>query len=186
MRIATIAGSLRSGSYNRKLLALAEAALIRTGADVDHLDLHDFPLPSYNGDQEREHGLPEPAWKLQSRIAACQGVLIASPEYNGGIPGVFKNVLDWTSRGPHHPWSGKVIALMGATSGLWGTQRMMPQLRQAFQILGAHVIPQQINVREAAKVWDESGQLLDDRLPERIETFAQEFLRIVERLKQIE
>jgi chromate reductase, NAD(P)H dehydrogenase (quinone) len=183
MRIATLAGSLRTSSYNRKLLALAEEALKKEQVEIDHLDLRDFPLPLYDGDIEEQFGLPSQAWTLKARLAAAQGILLASPEYNGGIPGTLKNVIDWTSRGEGNPYAGKVIALMGATTGLWGTQRAMPQFRQAFQILSAHVIPQQINVREAKKVWDESGMLLDDKLPAHVEKFITEFLRVVHLLK---
>jgi chromate reductase, NAD(P)H dehydrogenase (quinone) len=183
MRIVTLAGSLRQESYNRKLLALAENALAEMNVEIDHLDLKDFPLPLYDGDIEDEKGLPPEAWTLKARIAAAQGIVIASPEYNGSIPGTLKNAIDWTSRGGSNPWQSKVIGLMGATTGMWGTQRMMPHLRQSFQILSAHVIPQQVNVREAGKVWDKSGNLLDEKLPGIVEKFAQEFLRITEKLK---
>jgi chromate reductase, NAD(P)H dehydrogenase (quinone) len=183
MRIATLAGSLRTGSYNRKLLALAEEALQKTQVEIDHLDLRDFPLPLYDGDIEEQSGLPQNAWTLKARLAAAHGVIIASPEYNVSIPGALKNAIDWTSRGGSNPWAGKVIGLMGASNGPWGTQRMMPHLRASFQILNAHVIPQQINVREAPKVWDESGMLLDDKLPAHVEKFITEFLRVVHLLK---
>ena len=183
LRIATLCGSLRRESYNRKLLMLAEDALCRAGAELDRLDLHDFVLPLYDGDIESEKGLSQEAWTLKARIAAAQGIIIASPEYNGSIPGALKNAIDWTSRGGSNPWQHKVVGLMGATTGMWGTQRMMPHLRQSLHILAAQVIPQQVNVREARKVWDESGNLLDDKLPTHIEKFVQEFLRVVERLK---
>ena len=183
VRIATLCGSLRGESYNRKLLNLAEDSLCRAGAELDRLDLHDFVLPLYDGDIESEKGLSREAWTLKARIAAAQGIIIASPEYNGSIPGTLKNAIDWTSRGGSNPWQGKVVGLMGATTGMWGTQRMMPHLRQSLHILAAQVIPQQVNVREARKVWDESGNLLDDKLPTHIEKFVQEFLRVVERLK---
>ena len=183
LRIATLCGSLRRESYNRKLLNLAEDALCRAGAELDRLDLHEFVLSLYDGDVESEKGLPPEAWTLKARIAAAQGIIIASPEYNGSIPGTLKNAIDWTSRGGSNPWQHKVVGLMGATTGMWGTQRMMPHLRQSLQILAAQVIPQQVNVREARKVWEESGNLLDDKLPAHIETFVQEFLRVVERLR---
>jgi chromate reductase len=183
LRIATLCGSLRRESYNRKLLVLAEDSLCRAGAELDRLDLYDFVLPLYDGDIESEKGLPQEAWMLKARIAAAQGVVIASPEYNGSIPGALKNAIDWTSRGASNPWPHKVVGLMGATTGMWGTQRMMPHLRQSLQVLNAQIIPQQINVREAGKVWNASGNLLDDKLPARVETFIQEFLQVVERLK---
>lgn len=184
LRIACIAGSLRAESYNRKLLALAVSLLEMEGAQTDVLDLREFPLPLYDSDAESAHGLPENAWKLKARIAACQGTIIACPEYNGSMPGTFKNALDWTSRGEGLPWSGKVVGLMGATTGPWGMQRMMPQLRQSLLILNALVIPQQIAVREAERVWDRDGLLTDAKLAGRLEKFVREFLLIVETLKR--
>jgi len=181
LRIACIAGSLRTASYNRKLLALAVTALEKEGAQADALDLREFPLPLYDGDLESMQGIPDNAWKLKARIAACQGTIIACPEYNGSMPGTFKNALDWTSRGEGSPWSGKVVGLMGATTGLWGTQRMMPHLRQSLLILNALVIPQQINVREAERVWDRDGLLTDAKLALRVEKFVREFLSAIRR-----
>lgn len=185
MRIVTLAGSLRKESYNRKLLALAEKSLAELKVEVDHLDLHEYPLPLYNADVESEQGPPPEVWKIKARIAAAQGIVIASPEYNGSIPGALKNMIDWTSRGDPQPYAGKVVGLMGATSGLWGAQRMMPHLRMSLQILNAHVIPQQVSVREAAKVWDKDGVLLDEKLPGIVAKFAREFLQTTEKLKQI-
>lgn len=183
MRIATLCGSLRRESYNRKLLVLAEKALAEQNVEIDRLDLKDFPLPLYDGDVESEKGLPAEAWTLKARIAAAQGIVIASPEYNASVPGMLKNMIDWTSRGGSNPWQSKVVGLMGATTGMWGTQRMMPHLRQSLNLLGAHVIPQQVNVREAGKVWDAEGNLLDDKLPPIVDKFVQEFIRITGKLK---
>jgi len=183
MHIVTICGSLRKESYNRRLLGLAEAALVELKAEVDFIDLREHPLPLYDADIESENGLPPEIWKIKARIAAAQGIVIASPEYNGSIPGALKNMIDWTSRGESQPWAVKVIGLMGATTGMWGTQRMMPHLRQSFQILGGLVIPQQVNVREAGKVWNAEGILLDEKLPGSVEKFAREFLQTVQRVK---
>lgn len=182
MRIALLCGSLRAQSCNRRLLALAAPLLQQQGAETDDIDLRNFDLPLYNGDIEAASGFPDAVWKLKARLAACQGALIACPEYNSGVPGTFKNMIDWTSRGASQPWAEKVIALMGATTGLWGTQRMMPHLRQTFTGLGAHVIPPQINVREAAKVWDANGMLLDESLMPRLDKFCGQYLAVVIRL----
>jgi len=183
MRIVTIPGSLRKGSYNRKLIALANEALTKAGVEVDAVDLKEFPLPPYDGDIEAETGLPDAAWTLKAKLAAGHGIIISSPEYNAGIPGMLKNVIDWTSRGGSNPWTGKVVGLMGATSGMWGTQRMMPQLRGVMTLLGAMVIPQQINIRHAREVWNEAGELIDEKMPERMEKFVVAFLEIVNRMQ---
>ncbi|MCC6476429.1 NAD(P)H-dependent oxidoreductase, partial [bacterium] len=149
MRIAAIIGSLRSQSYNRKLAAIATDILLRQNVEVDLIDLKMLPLPIYDGDVESEKGLPDATWKLKARLAACHGILIVSPEYNGGVPGGLKNAIDWSSRGEGNPWQGKAVALMGASTGMWGTTRMMPHLRQTMTVLGALVIPEQINVPHA-------------------------------------
>jgi NAD(P)H-dependent FMN reductase len=116
LRIATLCGSLRRESYNRKLLNLAEDALCRAGVELDRLDLHDFVLPLYNGDVEEEKGLPPEAWTLKARIAAAQGHHCLA-RYNASIPGTLKNAIGWTSRGLS-PWNGKVVGLMGASDGM--------------------------------------------------------------------
>ncbi len=183
VRIVTIPGSLRRGSYNRMLLELAEGYLEQLHVEIDRIDLRNFPLPAYDGDTEDAHGLPAEAWTLKARIAAAHGIVIASPEYNGGTPGGLKNVIDWTSRGDGTPWSGKVVGLMGTTDGPWGTWRGQPHLRQSLTILGASVIPTTINVPYAPKVWNPEGDLLDQKLGGRVEKFVQQFLEFTSKLK---
>lgn len=184
LRIAAIAGSLRKGSYNRMLLDVAVTALeAMKDVEIDRLDLRDFPLPPYDGDWEEAHGLPQEAWTLKARIAAAHGVVIAAPEYNGGVSGMFKNVLDWTSRGGASPWEGKVVGLMGATDGSWGTWRGQPHYRQSFTIMGSVVLPQSINVPHATKVWSEAGDLIDPKLAGRVEKFAQAFVAVTNKLR---
>ena len=182
MRIITIPGSLRAGSFNRKLIQIANDLLIRSDIELETLDLKDYPLPLYDGDLEDSEGIPDNARRLQAKIAAGQGVIISSPEYNSSIPGTFKNMLDWTSRGGANPWGGKIIGLMGVTTGLWGALRGMPHLRIVMNALGGFVIPQQINIAHAEKVWDDSGKLLDDKLSSRIEKFVRVFLETTEKL----
>jgi len=180
MRIVTLPGSLRKGSYNRRLLGLAIAELEKLGAEIEAVDLCDHPLPLYDGDLEDDKGVPDEAWTLKSKIAASHGIVIACPEYNAGVPGVFKNVIDWTSRGGSNPWAGKVVGLMGASAGLWGTTRMMPHLRDIMTMLGCLIIPQQISVPQAAKVWNEAGEMTDEKLPGRVERFIGAFVATVQ------
>jgi len=183
LRILTIPGALRKASHNRKLLKIAERYLEAAGVEIDRLDLCDYPLPPYDGDIEEGPGLPQNAWTIKARIAAAHGVIIACPEYNYGVPGTFKNVLDWSARGGSNPWIGKVVGMMGASSGPIGTWRMMPQLRASLSGLQAFVIPQQVNVRESAKVWNAEGELLDDKLPPLVEKFVAAFVQTVELMK---
>ncbi len=183
LRIVTLPGSLRRGSYNRMLLELAHGFLEQAHIEIDRLDLKDFPLPIYDGDHENEHGLPQEAWTLKARLAAAHGIVIASPEYNGSIPGGLKNAIDWTSRGEGNPWAGKVVGLMGATDGPWGTWRGQPHLRQSLTVLGAVVIPATINVPHGPKVWSAEGELIDEKLSARVERFIKQFLDFTIKLK---
>ena len=121
VQLVGFAGSLRAGSFNRQLLAAAADAMPQ-GAKLDVLEIVDVPL--YNADIEQNQGIPPSVALIKDAIAAADGLVIATPEYNGGIPGVAKNVIDWISRpGDDQPrvTHGKPVALMGATPGGLGT-----------------------------------------------------------------
>jgi NAD(P)H-dependent FMN reductase len=181
LKVVTIPGSLRAGSYNRKLLKLAEHFL-ESHVELDRIDLKDFPLPPYDGDIQNQEGIPANAEALKDRIRAVHGVVVSAPEYNWGVSGPYKNVIDWTSRGKHQPWAGKVVGMMGASDGPWGTQRATQHYRQIYACLGAIVLPQSFNLQNANKVWNESGELLDDTLPGRVEKFVAQYLELLRRM----
>jgi NAD(P)H-dependent FMN reductase len=184
LRIVTIPGSLRAGSYNRKLLKLAEQFL-EPEVELDRIDLKDFPLPPYDGDVQAQQGIPADAEALKDRIRAAQGVLVAAPEYNWGVSGMYKNIFDWMSRGKNQPWAGKVVGIMGATDGPFGTWRATPMYRQMYASVGAIVLPQSFNLPNAKQVWDEAGKLLDEKLPGRVEKFVEQFLELLRRLQPV-
>ena len=115
-----IAGSLRRHSYNRGLLRAA-ADVMPVGATLEIAPIDAIPL--YNGDEE-EHGVPAPVAALKQAIAAADGLLLVTPEYNNSIPGVFKNAIDWASRPPSdipRVFRGKPVAVLGASPGGFGT-----------------------------------------------------------------
>src|SRR5262249_35748741 len=118
LQIAGIAGSLRQGSFNRALLRTAmEHAPGTVRITVQHLR----PIPLYNGDVEAQ-GIPEAVAELRHAVAAADGLLIATPEYNYGVPGVLKNAIDWLSRPPRtSALNGKPAGIMGASPGMMGT-----------------------------------------------------------------
>ena len=178
LRVVTIPGSLRAGSYNRKLLKLAEQFL-EPHAELDRIDLKDYPLPPYDQDIQDQQGIPQEAENLKDRIRAAQGVLVSAPEYNWSMAGAYKNVFDWTTRGKQVPWPGKVVGMMGASDGPWGTWRATPQYRQMYASCGAIVLPQSFNLPYAQNVWDENGKLSDDKLAGRVEKFVGQFLALV-------
>lgn len=138
MDVLGIVGSLRSGSFNRAVLRTA-AEVAPDGMAVAEHRLGDVPL--YNADVERE-GDPEPVVRLKEAIAAADGVLIVTPEYQHGIPGVLKNALDWASRPPgESPLNGKPVAIMGASPGMTGTARAQSQLRQTLVYNRCRILP---------------------------------------------
>src|SRR5438093_5350768 len=155
MTILAFAGALRAGSFNRKLLAVAVEAL-RGQADIDLLDLRDVPMPPYDGDIEANQGLPEGARKFKERIAAADGLLISTPEYNHSIPGTLKNVIDWASRPPDNPFKGRVVLLMGASPGPFGAVRGVLAVRQALTALHALILPNIVQVAHADQAFDDA------------------------------
>jgi chromate reductase len=138
MDILAIVGSLRQGSYNRAVLRAVEQ-LAPAGVQVREHPLGDIPL--YNGDVERQ-GLPEPVADFKAAIGAADALLILTPEYQHGIPGVLKNALDWASRPPREsPLQDKPVAIMGASPGMTGTARAQSQLRQTLAYNACRILP---------------------------------------------
>jgi NAD(P)H-dependent FMN reductase len=171
------AGSLRAGSYNRALLAAAVEATPE-GSSLDVLPIDDVPL--YNADVENGEGIPQSVRLIKDRIAAADGLVIATPEYNGGVPGVAKNVIDWISR-PSDDMKrvtyGKPVALIGATPGGLGTalsqaawQQVLRSLRMRVFTLGGPFY-----VSSAAKSFDDEGRP-GDELAERIAAYMAAFV----------
>ena len=160
MKILGIAGSLREASYNRALLRAARE-LLPEGVELVEHDISG--LPFYDGDLEAA-GDPAPVTAFKQAIRAADALLIATPEYNRGIPGVLKNAIDWASRPPlGSPLTGKPIAIMGAATGRSGTARAQEQLRGALEFSRASAIEQpEVLVPEAFMRFDEHGQLVDD------------------------
>jgi chromate reductase len=167
MRILAISGSLRDASYNT---ALARAAAERApeGAEVELYErLGD--LPPYDADVDGEDA-PEAVRDLRSRIASADALLFVTPEYNGSIPGVLKNAVDWASRPPRGgaPIWGKTAAVAGATTGQYGAIWAQQDLRRVLGIAGARVIEGELPVAQAQNVFGDAGELRDPLLGERL------------------
>lgn len=159
IEVLGLAGSLRSGSYN-KLLLRAATEVAPDGMSMSAFELDD--IPPFNADLE-ERGDPEPVGALKRAIGDADGLLIATPEYQHGVPGVLKNALDWASGPPRESvLRGKPVATIGASPGMVGTARAQLQLRQALQYTeSATVIRPEVLVAGAAGKFDEDGRLTD-------------------------
>ncbi len=157
--ILGFAGSLRAGSYNRALLRAA-IEIAPEGVAIRPFDLIDVPL--YNGDVEAK-GDPEPMARFKQAIRDSDGVLMVTPEYNHGVPGVMKNAVDWASRPAQDAaLSGKPVGIIGASPGITGTARGQSQLRQAFEFTNSYCMPQpELLVFKAHEKFDDDGVLTD-------------------------
>lgn len=153
-----LSGSLRAGSFNRKLLA--EAA--RRFGEADYIE-GDLNLPLYNGDLEEAEGIPAAVQKLADQIAAADAVLISTPEYNKGISGVMKNALDWVSRTKGGPWAGKPVAILSATAGRAGGERAQVMLRNCMVAFRPRILqgPEML-LAQTSEQFDEKGRLTGD------------------------
>ena len=179
--IIGLAGSLRTGSFNRSLLrAAAEAAPASLSVEV--ASIADIPL--YNGDIEENEGIPRVVQSLKDRIAAADGLLLVTPEYNGSIPGVFKNAIDWLSRPPSdmgRVFSDKLVALMGATPGRGGTRLGQAAWLPVLSNLGARPwFGKSLYVAGAGRVFDSEGALVDDDVRKLLKAFMDAFAASLE------
>lgn len=166
-----IAGSLRSGSFNRGLLRAA-GELLPEGVTYDIFPLDEIPL--YNADLQAQ-GDPAPVKALKEAIEAADGLLIATPENNYSIPGVLKNALDWASR-PNKSscLKGKPVGIIGASSGESGTIRAQLALRQVFVLTNSLCLVQpELRVPFAGQKFDPEGVLVDEDIRRRLQAYIQ-------------
>jgi NAD(P)H-dependent FMN reductase len=171
MRLLFFAGSLREGSYNKKLARLAQHVAEANGIEAVYVDLRDFPMPIYDGDLEAAEGPPERARAFKALLGEYDGVFIASPEYNSAVTPLLKNTLDWVTRVRAKGETGlevfqsRMFAISGASPGYYGTMRSLLMLRQILGVgLGARVIPQQLAVPRAMDAFEANGSLKDQKI----------------------
>jgi chromate reductase len=168
--ILAFSGSARRDSLNRKLLDVAIGGASDAGAEVTSINLLDYKLPIYDGDWEAEHGLPAGARALQALVAEHEGLLIATPEHNGGYTALLKNTIDWLSRpdgavtaGPP-AIAGKIAALISASPGLLGGTRSQIALQMSLHKLGVMVIPATFALGAAHAAFEFQGGLKDPKV----------------------
>lgn len=170
MKLLLIAASHRPDSYNRRLILLAADYLKRKNITVDIADYQELDLPHYN-DSEREAGkIPAHAEKVRARVAAADGIVIATPEYNWSYPGSLKNIIDWLSHFRPQPFTGKTAYLMCATPSKRGGAVGLTHLKVPFEALGCFVYPEVFTLSEAPLAFDEKGAIT---IPKAAEQFYQ-------------
>ena len=178
MNLVAIPGSLREASLNKQLLRLAVKLLEAGGAKVDWIDLRALAIPIYDGDLEASSGLPAGALELAARIAAADGIVIASPENNFSIPAVVKNWIDWLSRAKPMPLRGKSALLLSASPSLVGGSRGLLALRQPLEVLGVHVYPDMFSLATAHQAFKPDGELGDEALAKFLRRIVDGYLRV--------
>lgn len=179
-KILGLAGSLREKSFNRALLRAA-AELSPPGCEVEIATIQGIPL--YNGDLEAEEGVPSTVRELKDRIAAGDGLLLVTPEYNHSLPGVFKNAIDWLTRPPKdisRVFGDRPVGLMGATPGGAGTRAAQTAWLPIFRALGMRPwFGQQLYVARARELFDDTGRLEDEDMRERVRAYMEGFAEFV-------
>lgn len=180
-RILGIAGSLRRDSFNLALLRAAEA-MMPPGASLDVRTIHGIPL--YNADEEEAAGLPETVAALKDAVATADGLLLATPEYNNGMPGVFKNAIDWLSRPADdigRVFGNRPVAILGASPGNFGTLLAQNDWLPVLRTLGTRPwFGGRFLAPRAGSLFDAEGQLHDPAIRERLAAFLTGFVHFIE------
>ena len=178
--IIGLAGSARRASFNAALLRAAIEAAPAT-VPIDTASIAGIPL--YNGDEEAASGIPEPVRVLKERIAAADGLLLVTPEYNNSIPGVFKNAIDWLSRPASdipRVFGGRAVAMMGATPGRGGTTLAQAAWLPVVRVLGMRPwFGRTLYVANAGSVFDQDGKLVDEQVRKQLTAFMAGFADFV-------
>ena len=162
IQLVGMSGSLRRGSYNTMLLKAA-LQLLPTDVSIEIISIEDIPLYNADLDLPSSKQRPRPVEHFRKMLTDADGILISSPEYNYSIPGGLKNAIDWASRGEDSPLLRKPVAVIGATTGLWGTTRMQLAFHNVFLFLDMKpVYKPEVLIAQAEKKFDKTGNLIDE------------------------
>jgi chromate reductase, NAD(P)H dehydrogenase (quinone) len=188
LKILVIPGSLRTGSLNAKLAAVAAHRLVQAGAEVTKISLSDFPLPIYDGDLQTRSGVPKNAIDLKRLIGAHHGVLIVTPEYNASVPPLVKNTIDWVSRVADSQESrgqvfrGRAFAIAAASHSRLGGARSLAALRLILSACQALVIPNQLALAFADEAYDDMERLKNPPDIEALSSLVRQLIDVSQRL----
>ena len=180
LRVLVMGASPRKDSLNARLASLAAEVAGRGGAQVELASIAEFELPFYDQDLEAERGIPERAQDFRQRLKAADALIVASPEYNGSMPGALKNLIDWVSRFRPQPFNGKQSLLMSASPSMAGGNRGLWALRVPLEHLGARVYPDMFSLAQAHQAFDQQGRIANELLQKRFDETLACFLGLVE------
>ena len=192
VKLLAISGSERSGSLNRKLLAVALRSAQARGAQVDTIDLRSLALPLYDGDLEKGSGVPEGAKRLRDALLAADGVLLATPEYNGFPTPLLINSMAWLSRlaadgavpSGLAATAGKPVGIVSASPGLLGGLRSLNFTRQYLSMAFAMMpVPQQFALPKANEAFDADGALKDAKQQAAVDAVVAALIKVATALK---
>lgn len=186
-KFLAFSGSTRKDSVNQKTAAILANAAIAAGEEAELINLGDFEMPIYDGDLEAESGLPSAAVSLKEKLQAADGLIIVCPEYNGFMPPVLVNAIDWCTRSPEASLSlecflGKPIFIAAASPGPGGGSRAAGHLKTMLSGIGAHVSPFPLTVPSAFAAFTETGEFSDEGMTTRTQHMMAGFIDFTHKL----
>lgn len=191
VKLLAFAGSVRKDSYNRRVVEIAAEGARAAGADVSVVNLKDFNIPFYDPDVEAVEGMPAGVQKLKDMFLESDGFLIAAPEYNGSMPGLLKNAIDWVSRPAAGEtqtslvaFRGKVAGIMSASPGPWGGVRGLAHLRQILSGMFVLVVAEQLAVPNAMDAFESHGGLKNAAYHSMIEAIGKRTAHLARAMKE--
>ncbi|HJS43832.1 MAG TPA: NAD(P)H-dependent oxidoreductase [Gemmatimonadales bacterium] len=183
VRFLAFSASLRTESLNTRLSRLVVRVIEKQGGTVDVATMAEFDGPSYNQDAQAQRGLPPGPAELCRRLEANDAFVIVSPEYNGSMPGLLKNLIDWASRQRPQPFNGRHALLLSASPSMAGGNRGLWTLRMPLEHLGARVYPDMFSLAQAHQAFAPDGGIANTELGTRLERTIVGFMDLVEAAK---
>ncbi|MBK9106906.1 MAG: NAD(P)H-dependent oxidoreductase [Saprospiraceae bacterium] len=183
LKILVFSASLRKDSLNTQLAKYAAEILVKNEIDVDYAEMREFDVPGFNQDLETGFAELKGAEEFRNRMLANDGFIIASPEYNGSMPGLLKNLIDWVSRYRPQPFNERHALLMSASPSMVGGNRGLWALRVPLEHLGTNVYPNMFSLAMAHKALTPDGKIADESLAKRFEDHLISWTALVEASK---
>lgn len=183
LRLLIFSVSLRTESLNTRLAKLASTIVEKHGGKVDYASMNEFDCPSFNGDEEQKNGIVSGATEFNQRISANDAFIISCPEYNGSMPGLIKNAIDWVSRFRPQPFNEKHCLLLSASPSMAGGNRALWALRMPLEHLGTRVFPDMFSLAMAHQAFNADGTLSNPVLAKRFEENIVAFMNLAEAAK---